>query len=123
MTDAESAAPARVPGKDVVRADAPGLGVVIHIPLDTQVVHRFKPQARDERRKIAGVGEEGDSAQVESAGEDVAAAWNERSAEPGIDVEALRDLPACPLAGSAVARFRRGGDAFPAFAYVEPLGE
>src|ERR1700739_466628 len=37
-----------VAGKHVIRIDTPGSGVVIHVPLDAQIVNGFKAQARNE---------------------------------------------------------------------------
>jgi hypothetical protein len=99
MAHADGGAAPTVAGKEVVGAQPSGLGVVVQIPLDAQVVDGLEAQPRGDRREVARRGEEGDGAQVQRGVEDVAPVGNERAAEVGIDEELLRNLPTGPLAG------------------------
>ena len=102
MATADGGAAPAIAGVEIVRAEASAPWVIIHVPLDAQVVDGFKAEARDDGRKVARHGEKGDAAQVESRVEDIAAIGNERAAEVGVDEELLRNLPTGPFA-------RRGG--------------
>ncbi len=61
--------------------DAAQLKVVVEVPLGVGVAAGGDPQARDQRRKMPRLGDEGDAGQIFCGGEDVALSGDQRSAE------------------------------------------
>ena len=105
MAYADRCASPTVAGIKVIRAELAGLGVVVQIPLDAQVVDGLEAQPRDDRRQIARRGEIRDPALVQRGVEDVAPVVDQRPAEVTVDKILLRNLPTGPLAHLRWAAF------------------
>src|ERR1700735_1809492 len=88
---------------EIIRAEVAKFRIVVHVPLDAQIVDCLEAQAGDDRGEIASVREKGDSAQIERGVEDIATIGNERAAKIRIDKEFLRNLPACPFTSGGFA--------------------
>ncbi len=97
VTEADGCAAPTVSGEEVVGAECAEARVVVHVPLDAEIVDGFEAKARDDGRKVPRLREEGDSAQVERGVKDVAAIRNDCAAEFGVDENLLRNPPACPF--------------------------
>jgi hypothetical protein len=115
-----------VAGKEVVGAQPPGLGVVVQVPLDAQVVDGLEAQPRGDRRQVARPGEEGDAAQVQRGVEDVAPAG--MSAPPKLGSMkyfcAICQLAhSRGLAGSRLRLASGGAGLFRGRAQIKALGE
>src|SRR5437762_8437374 len=73
--------------------DAPGPKIIVRVPLDVASRIQGNSQSRNHWRQPAFVSEERDSSQVHGAGEHIAPARNQRTAECGIEKILLCQFP------------------------------
>src|SRR5579863_4502675 len=109
MANAEGGITPAIARVEIVGAEPAGLGIVIEIPLDTQVIDGFEAQTGNDGSEVAGLGKEGDRAGIQGGVENIAPAGDEGSAEIGIEEILLRDLPTGPFTRMGSAWLRRTG--------------
>ena len=105
MAEPNGGAAPTVAGKEIAGVDPSSPGVVVHVPLDAQIVNGLEAQARNDGSQVAWRSEEGNASQVECGVEDVSPVGNEGAAEVGVEKVLLGNLPTGPLArfGQAAA--------------------